>query len=404
MDARNEIGQRIARARRRRGLSQSVLAGLIGRSESWLSQVERGQRSVDNHSVINALVGALGLTVDELTMRKTEAATRYQAASEIRRAMMGYDGLASLIDPRHVEGAPESLAWLRHEVRKVNWLYQATRYDETGRRLPRLIVATELGSRHAPAARRRAYHTLRALTYHCTATTLRRVGEAELAWMAADRSLSAAQDAERSLLAAVSAYRLGYVFVRLGEADKAMHLVQRAADALGLSTKKSDPRALSIIGALHLGAVTAAASRYDHAAVASFLAKARNIAAIIGDDRNDFWTAFGPANVIIHEVSAAVEYGDARQAISRGESLNIAVLAPGLVGRRAQIHLDMARAYALQRKDAASVNMLLQAERLSSQLVRYGARPRDLLTQLLKREHRASTPELRGLARRAGIT
>ena len=40
-DAR-ENGQRIARARRRRGLSQAALAGLVGRSESWLSQVERG--------------------------------------------------------------------------------------------------------------------------------------------------------------------------------------------------------------------------------------------------------------------------------------------------------------------------------------------------------------------------
>jgi DNA-binding XRE family transcriptional regulator len=47
---REAAGQRIARARRRRGLSQAVLAGLVGRSESWLSQVERGQRGVDSHS------------------------------------------------------------------------------------------------------------------------------------------------------------------------------------------------------------------------------------------------------------------------------------------------------------------------------------------------------------------
>ena len=41
---REATGQRIARARQRRGLSQAVLAGLVGRSESWLSQVERGVR------------------------------------------------------------------------------------------------------------------------------------------------------------------------------------------------------------------------------------------------------------------------------------------------------------------------------------------------------------------------
>jgi transcriptional regulator with XRE-family HTH domain len=45
-------GQRIARARRRRGLPQAVLAGLVGRSESWLSQVERGKRGIDSHAVL----------------------------------------------------------------------------------------------------------------------------------------------------------------------------------------------------------------------------------------------------------------------------------------------------------------------------------------------------------------
>jgi transcriptional regulator with XRE-family HTH domain len=45
-----DVGQRIAQAKRRRGLSQAVLAGLVGRSESWLSQVERGKRGVDSQS------------------------------------------------------------------------------------------------------------------------------------------------------------------------------------------------------------------------------------------------------------------------------------------------------------------------------------------------------------------
>ncbi|HEV3382142.1 MAG TPA: helix-turn-helix transcriptional regulator [Trebonia sp.] len=35
----------------RRGLSQAVLAGLVGRSESWLSRVEREKRRVDSHEV-----------------------------------------------------------------------------------------------------------------------------------------------------------------------------------------------------------------------------------------------------------------------------------------------------------------------------------------------------------------
>ncbi|MFF0308604.1 helix-turn-helix domain-containing protein [Streptosporangium sp. NPDC004379] len=403
MDARKDIGQRIARARRRRGLSQAVLAGLIGRSESWLSQVERGQRKVDSHSVINALGEILGLAAEDLTTAKTDTTMHYQAASAIRHAMMSYDGLSSLIDPRQVEGSPESFVWLRHEIRRVNRLYQATQYDEVGRRLPGLIVATELGSRHAPTHRRRTYQTLRSLTYHCATTTLRRVGEPDLAWLAADRSLAAAEEAERPLLAAVSAYRLGYVFVRLHEPDAALGLVLRAADALHRSVRHGDPRSLSMLGALYLVAVTAAAAQHDRTAVSAFLTQARRVAERLGEDRNDFWSAFGLTNVTIHEVSAAVESGDARQAIAKAETLDVGVMAPGLVGRRAQVHLDLARAYATQRKDAASVNMLLLAEQLSPELVRYGGRTRELLTQLLKREHRASTPQLRGLATRAGI-
>ncbi len=64
---REAAGQRIARARRRRGLSQAVLAGLVGRSESWLSQVERGKHGIDSHSVLTRLAEVLRVDIEELT-------------------------------------------------------------------------------------------------------------------------------------------------------------------------------------------------------------------------------------------------------------------------------------------------------------------------------------------------
>jgi len=67
LSGRETAGQRIARARRRRGLSQAVLAGLVGRSESWLSQVERGRRGVDSHSVLVRLAEVLRVDIEELT-------------------------------------------------------------------------------------------------------------------------------------------------------------------------------------------------------------------------------------------------------------------------------------------------------------------------------------------------
>lgn len=37
------IGERVALHRRRRGLSQEVLAGLVGRTEDWLSKIENNR-------------------------------------------------------------------------------------------------------------------------------------------------------------------------------------------------------------------------------------------------------------------------------------------------------------------------------------------------------------------------
>src|SRR5258708_7221434 len=63
------LGARIASYRRRRGLSQAALAGLVGRSESWLSQVERGVRSVDRLSVLLGRGRGLHVDVGALTGR-----------------------------------------------------------------------------------------------------------------------------------------------------------------------------------------------------------------------------------------------------------------------------------------------------------------------------------------------
>jgi len=149
-----------------------------------------------------------------------------------------------------------------------------------------------------------------------------------------------------------------------------------------------------------LAAATAAAACYDGATIEAALARARGIADRTGET-NHLGTAFGPVNVAIHAISASLRLGDPRRATEIGEALDAAAMPAGLVGRRTQVNLDLARAYAMCRKDAAAVN-LLAAERLSPQLVRYDQVTRDVLTELLRREHRPSTPELRPLAHRAG--
>jgi transcriptional regulator with XRE-family HTH domain len=147
-------GQRIARARRRRGLSQATLAGLVGRSESWLSQVERGLREVDSHTVLMSLAEVLRVEITDLTGDEASSpqASRYAAARQIERAMMAYDSLESVIGAGVPLREPD-LARLRLAVDRVNRAYQAARYDEVGRMLPGLIRGVDTAARTCPSGR-----------------------------------------------------------------------------------------------------------------------------------------------------------------------------------------------------------------------------------------------------------
>jgi transcriptional regulator with XRE-family HTH domain len=197
----NAAGARIARARRRRGLSQSVLAGLVGRSESWLSQVERGKRGVDSYVVLTRMAEVLRVEVEELTGPGggdgEEGQRVYEPAAEIERAMMGYEAVSASIGGRQ-PAAEATAAHLRARASAAYAGYQATRYDDTGRMLPALIRDTE-----AAGGDDREACSVRTLVYDTAAALLHRVGETSLAWTAADRALAAAEQSGRPELVAL---------------------------------------------------------------------------------------------------------------------------------------------------------------------------------------------------------
>jgi hypothetical protein len=324
----------------------------------------------------------------------------YPAASQIEQAMMGY-GTSGPVDGGGEPGRDEGLDFLREQTSSAYQAYQATSYDVAGRILPGLIRGVETVARTSDTASPAAC-AVRARVYDVTAALLSRVGEPFLAWAAADRAMFAAGQSGDPLLAAASAWRMSYMITGRKHSREALDLAMTAVSALERTTRAPSPERLSVYGALHLAAATAAAASFDRAATESLLGTARGIADRTGE-ANHMGTAFGPLNVAIHAISASLRLGDPRTATQTGEALDLAAMPADLVGRRTQVSLDLARAYAMTRKDAAAVNLLLAAERLSPQLVRYDLATRDTLTELLRREHRPSTPELRPLAHRAGV-
>ncbi len=60
------VGVRVARARRRKGWPQKMLADFMGLSESWVSQVERGVRPLDSVETAERLARLLGVAAPHL--------------------------------------------------------------------------------------------------------------------------------------------------------------------------------------------------------------------------------------------------------------------------------------------------------------------------------------------------
>jgi hypothetical protein len=98
-----------------------------------------------------------------------------------------------------------------------------------------------------------------------------------------------------------------------------------------------------------------------------------------------------PTNVRIHAVSLPVELGDPDETIRLGKGLATSRLPAGIRGRRSALLMDLARGNAMRRMDAA-VNTLLEAEQIAAEAVQFNVLVHELLRELLKREHRATTP------------
>jgi len=61
-----EFGRQVAFLRKKFGYSQAEFARKIDRSETWVSQVERGVRKIDRMSVLERLADALDVPLAEL--------------------------------------------------------------------------------------------------------------------------------------------------------------------------------------------------------------------------------------------------------------------------------------------------------------------------------------------------
>jgi transcriptional regulator with XRE-family HTH domain len=213
------MGKRITTYRRRRGLSQAALAGLVGRSESWLSQVERGIRSVDKMSVLLDLARILHVDVEALTGRPWQYAPNGGSLAgglvELRRSFTSYNSLLG-----GETATVADLAELRSRVADAHRIYQAARYDDVIRVLPDLLEAVEGFPGRTNGLRRESLLAY-VSAYTVAAKLVTKLGAGDLAILAADRAATAAVDADSLAARGMAGYQVACALLRSDQIDDA---------------------------------------------------------------------------------------------------------------------------------------------------------------------------------------
>ncbi|MFE5582144.1 helix-turn-helix domain-containing protein [Kitasatospora sp. NPDC056531] len=396
------IGERVAWYRRRRGMSQEVLAGQVGRTADWLSKAENGRIELDRLSVIKLLANALGVQLSDLLAEPSELSSILGAPhnlAALREALTDYKQVSPLLAADTTDEKPD-LKILRAAVGSAWSAYQDAKYSRATRLIPDILTQAHRAVRMHEGNQQLQAKALLAMAYQGAAMVLTKIGEADLAWVAADRGLSAAQESD-NMAATCSLFRsVTHCLLANGRLTAAEELVTSAASSLKVTLDNTDPAHLSVYGTLFLVGSTAAARSEDRNTVREFLAEADRVAQRLGRDANHMWTAFGPTNVAIHRVSTAMELGDVQLAADQGPRVDSSALP---LERRIRHSLEIARAFSAQNRMDEALALVLDAEELAPEQIRYHFIPRQLVTGWVRQQRGRPSYLLAGVAHRLGI-
>ncbi|WP_211265494.1 hypothetical protein [Actinacidiphila oryziradicis] len=134
--------------------------------------------------------------------------------------------------------------------------------------------------------------------------------------------------------------------------------------------------------------------------VEEFLAEAEQTAQRLEHDANHIWTAFGPNHVAIHRISTAMELGDVQIAVDQGPRVDTSTLP---LERRVRHTLELARAYSAQNHTDEALALVLDAEELAPEQVRYHFISRHLVTAWGRQQRGKPSHLLAGVAQRMRV-
>lgn len=378
------VGERIAFYRKRRGYTQEVLAGLVGRSTDWLAKAESGRRKPPRIDMLAELARILRVPLGDLVGQAmlVEDERRQDDVPAIRNALMSPRRLSRLLFGPEADAQLPTPTPVTVRVEKAWNDYQGGRLGSVIAALPALIqTAQELEDRAGRNAEdRRDCWAVSARTHHLAATTLAKVGESDISWLAAERAMRAADASDDPLVLASAARSGAHALLANGRYEHAMELGEATASWLSSRVAENDPAALSLLGMIHLRTAVAAARHQDRPTATRLLVRAEELADDLGSDENYWQTAFGPTNVLLHRLSIELDLDNIPYVAEHGQ-----VDVDHMPQERGVSHrIDFARALSLAGRGEDAFVELRRAEGASPQLVHNNPRVRETLRDLIK--------------------
>lgn len=390
------FGERARFARQRSHQTQAVVAGLSGITTDYLYQIERGKKLP---ALPVAMQLAKALRVPLATLLGDISSTSHSIAP--REAG---DAIHCALTVPSGDGASPDTADLPRQIQDAwhAWQSSQRRYSRLGHELPTLIAATEHLRRTtepSDAAARQAVEQCAADLYGLVRTVAKRVGRVDLALLAADRGVAAAQAAADPVRLGAARWNLAHVLLAQDQPEGAEAVALHAAEALAEHVA-GDLDALAVQGSLHLVAAMASV-RLGKPWIARERVRAVVPLAERTGECNACWTAFGPTNVAIFGVSVEVEAGDTGEGLRLAERV---APAPSLsIERRVAFHLDQAKGYT-QRQDYAGALVMLQAASTEApEDIRYRPGAHKTLRTVVQRSRGAVARQAAQLATRVGV-
>lgn len=397
INAQLHIGTRVAQWRVHRGLTQEELGGLTGYSQSYVSKIETGEKTLDQRKAQVRFATALQISTNQLLgIESSDPIDPARTSVQVHLPALRSTLIGLSVGER--TRPARDMSQLLLDVAHLTQLRNGANYSHLVPELPGLL--SDLAGHRLEVAGPALIETLFAARY-----ALRVVGQPDLAWQAAQLGMEVAREHGDPAWIGLAAYSRVQVLPP-EQAELGAKLAAAAAEQLQHDASRSGQE---MYGCLHLLAGYQQAIAGNGGLCTDHMSEAAQMAAVLGEPQrsgnltagfNGNW--FGPTQTLIWRLSAAAELGDtsAAMAAARATDLN----AMPVPNRHVYYWTDLARAHALAGEDIEALTALAHAERSAPQHFRLNPIAPSLVTAIIRRaQRRAVTRDMTALARKLGI-